>query len=186
MKSRRYFLKFVYLTLGTVFLCAFFLFLTALRAQVSSNLAKYRVQIKLQIIPMPDKMKEIASYSFGNINSISCYLGEAYLLAGTALEINDIQGFYEGYFSQQDWDVSVTSDPLAYSFFSATSKQKMSAGRAVEGITIRKCDEECLKNYEFPDKSIKEAAEFKNILVVRTWFVPYEIRGNLCWCCSGG
>ena len=186
MENKRHIPRFVYLILGVILLCAFFLFPTMARSYVSSSLAKYRAQFKLWIIPMPDEMDEITSYSVGDISRISCYSGEAYLLAGTNLDIKDIQGFYGEYFSRQDWNIEISPDSSPYSFFDATSKQKAYSGRAVEGFTIQKCDKECLLNYEFPDEAIKEATKYKNVYALHTWFIPYEIRRIPCWCCSGG
>ncbi|RPJ22423.1 MAG: hypothetical protein EHM33_23565 [Chloroflexi bacterium] len=134
---------------------------------------------------MPDGMQKITSFSIGDIDRPSCYSGEAYAFAATDLSTNEIANFYQEYFAERDLDLTSRLNERFY--FAATSKQKADAGRAVEGFAIQICGDECLARYEFSKSTIVDAQkEFKDVYVLYTWFVPYEVRDNLCWCCSGG
>jgi hypothetical protein len=171
-----------YLILVVVLLCVFFL---VMFPHISLGLAKY---LAYKIAPMPGGVHEISSYNVGNHKGVSCYMGEAYLMAGSNLDVKDVQELYVEYFPQKNWNVEVTqgSPDSDYRFFLAVSKQKTFDGIAIEGITINKCSEDCLSRYEFSEDAINEAKKYRNILVLETWFIPYEVRQNVCWCCSGG
>jgi hypothetical protein len=173
-----------FLVLCVIFLCLFIP--TMLRARISAGLASYRARIRLQNLPIPAEMQKIDAYNAGDINSIACYLGEAYLLAGTDLDVSDIENFYEDSFAEWNWKVRNEFDS-ASPYFGVYRETKTYSGRAVEGISIRKCDHECMSSYNFPETIIQDALKkYKSIYVINTWFVPYEVRGHLCWCCSGG
>jgi hypothetical protein len=180
--------KFVYLVLIVIFLY-FFMFVipSLLRARISSSLASYRARNRLELVSIPAEMHVIDIYNAGNITSNLCYKGGAYLLGGTNLNEKEIEEFYVKFFSDWNWRIDDRFDSPPYPYFVVFSPAKDGYGRPREGVSIRKCDEECVSSHKFAETAINEARkDYESLYLIETWLLPYEIGENLCWCCSGG
>jgi hypothetical protein len=179
--------KFVYWIIIAIFLFSFlFVIPGPLRARISSGLASHRARSRLESISLPPEMRVIEIYETVYITSSSCYMGEAYLLGSTALDEKGVERFYDDFFSNWDWRIKKYDTP-AYPRFTVYNPGKTGFERPIEGISISKCDEECVSSHDFSRATINDALEsHDSIYLIRAWFEPYEVRYNLCWCCSGG
>jgi len=159
---------------------------TRVRALISSNIANLRTLTLIQKVSLPSGMDELASYTMGDIDNGSCYQGYSAVLVGTNLDTESVASFYQSFFN--DWDFIVENKLASeYPSFHVLSKQKTEYGRSIEGISISPCDQKCLSRQDFPEEITSTASEkYDNLYIIAAWHIPFEIRSNLCWCCSGG
>jgi len=156
-----------------------------LRTWIGSHLANYRAQNRLESISIPPEVQVVDMYNESYVTSNSCYMGESYLLSGTNLDEKEVGKFYVDFFSGWNWRIYDRWDSHSYLTVSGLGQDEW--GRSIEGAFVKKCDEECISNYNFDKGAINNAMKkYNSLYLINTHYLPYEIRGNLCFCCSGG
>jgi hypothetical protein len=172
MKKERFGFGKIILLITLIGLILFFVFPSNERAFVSSNLARIQANILIRKIPLPDGMEKLASWDNIVVYSNECYLGEAFVLAGTDLDSDTVGRFYKTFFASWGWNMKNLQ----------TNYPSFIAGNIdTEGVSIFSGDKMYLSYWDVPTAVVQAVQEeYKYYYEFFIWYFPIESRSLGC------